>query len=582
MSYQVIARKFRPKSFTEFVGQNHVTQTLTNAIASGRFPHALLLTGPRGTGKTTTARILAKTVLCEERKDSNPCGSCHSCISVAEGSHLDVLEIDGASNNGVDHIRELRDSIGYMPSSGKYKIYIIDEVHMLSTSAFNALLKTLEEPPEHVIFIFATTEVQKIPATILSRCQRYDFRNHTLSDIKNHLQNICSQEQVQFEEEALWTIAKQARGSIRDSLTLLDQLISHGHGHLKQQDVMTLLGLNDRGLLTQVLEAISQQDDKKIFEVIALFKNSGSDPHLFAEEFLEVLRNALLVKMGHQKSSDLALSEHEIKSLEKAVENLNPEDIHLAFDVTLSGLQRLNYSSEPNLALEMLLFKLLYLPRLTQGSQALATSLSASSTQDATARSAARTSPPNMSPTPAPTANPATAAANTSANTDTLSRATAQNKATPPLVPLEPVGRTWPDFVNAVKQNNGFLGALLEHTFILKDEDSALKLGLPEKMSFLIDKLTEAKNVERTQNFLKAFWNDKRKVEVELVSKREATTALSPKAIEEKAKKQQAQTEDQKIEAHPLVRATENIFKENISKVGVVDNKRPQPQETKI
>ncbi len=629
MSYQVIARKFRPKSFTDFVGQNHVTQTLTNAMASGRFPHALLLTGPRGTGKTTTARILAKTVLCEERKDSNPCGTCHSCISVTEGSHLDVLEIDGASNNGVDHIRELRDSIGYMPSSGKYKIYIIDEVHMLSTSAFNALLKTLEEPPEHVIFIFATTEVQKIPATILSRCQRYDFRNHTLSDIKNHLQNICSQEQVQFEEEALWTIAKQARGSIRDSLTLLDQLISHGQGHLKQQDVMTLLGLNDRGLLIQVLEAISEQNDKKIFEVIALFKDSGSDPHLFAEEFLEVLRNALLVKMGHHKSSDLALSEHEIKSLEKAVENLNPEDIHLAFDVTLSGLQRLSYSSEPSLALEMLLFKLLYLPRLTQGSQALAThgnpspavrsqtpsaprdqitsSAATLLAQGATTRNAARTT--NIAPSHASTAhstsaaepnsNPASAAAPNMSSTSardatptgeagnptaasTHSQPVPQKAATPPLVPLEPVGRTWPDFVNAVKQNNGFLGALLEHTFILKDEGRVLNLGLPEKMSFLMDKLTETKNVQRTQNFLKAFWNDEREVEVQLVSKREATVALSPKAMEEKAKKQQALTDAQKIEAHPLVRATENIFKENISKVGVVDNKRPQPQETKL
>ena len=225
MAYQVIARKFRPQSFNEFVRQEHVTQTLINALASDRFPHALLLTGPRGTGKTTTARIIAKTLICSNSQDNHPCNECQNCVDVNEGRHLDIIEIDVASNNGVDHIRELRDTVGYMHTSGKYKIYIIDEVHMLSTSAFNALLKTLEEPPEHVVFIFATTEVQKIPATILSRCQRFDFRNHTLNDLKNHLAKICTQESIEYDESAVWLIDKQAKGTIRDSLTLLDQIL---------------------------------------------------------------------------------------------------------------------------------------------------------------------------------------------------------------------------------------------------------------------------------------------------------------------------------------------------------------------
>ncbi|MCB0378022.1 MAG: DNA polymerase III subunit gamma/tau [Bdellovibrionales bacterium] len=548
MAYQVIARKFRPRSFDEFVGQAHVKQTLLNAMSSDRFPHAILFTGPRGTGKTTTARIVAKTLLCENPQNNNPCNKCQSCLDVAEGRHLDVIEIDGASNNGVDQIRELRETVGYMPSSGKYKVYIIDEVHMLSTSAFNALLKTLEEPPEHVIFMFATTEVQKIPATILSRCQRFDFRNHTLNDIADHLKNICKQEGINSEDAALFLIAKQAKGSIRDSLTLLEQIISFSGKNITLQAVMDILGLTDRHLLLSTIKAIANKDKSQMFEATESFKSSGYDPTLFAEELLELWRNALMVKMDCHKQGPMDIGDNEIEELQTIVSNMGEEDIHLLFDVTLSGLQRLGYSHDPMLALEMLLFKLLSMPRLQQGLP-IAT---------------------------APVAKPTAARATTVPQKKTATRPPTQkvddNIASAPIpVPNEPVEKTWVQFVHLVKEANGFLGALLEHTFIHKEDDKVVQLGLPEKMSFLLDKLQEAKNIERTQTFLKNFWNDSRTIEIEVISTKQLGDNLSPKAQEEQARKTKHQKEAETIEAHPLVKAAEEAFGDQLTRVKVTN-----------
>ncbi len=601
VAYQVIARKFRPQSFTEFVGQEHVTQTLMNAMSSDRFPHALLLTGPRGTGKTTTARIIAKTLLCTNRQQQNPCGECQSCQDIAEGSHLDVIEIDGASNNGVDHIRELRDTVGYMPSSGKYKVYIIDEVHMLSTSAFNALLKTLEEPPDHVIFIFATTEVQKIPATILSRCQRFDFRNHTLPDIKMHLQNICEKEGIKFEDAALLMIAKQANGSIRDGLTLLDQLISFSDGELTLDSVMGVLGLTDRSLLLACLRAIAENDAEQMFTSVDKFKNSGYDPMIFCEDFLEVIRNALMIKLGCQKNHDLEISELEKSELESITQNLGEEQIHLLFDVTLSGAQRLNYNTDAKLGLEMLLFKLLNLPRLTKNlPRSQGSSATKATTKTASAPTQARADQSQASPAPASkvqTAAPAAAAAEATPKAapqdETLSKdqdppttpQTSEKKVSPKTAgvpvpvpnPTERVGKTWEEFVHAVKQANGFLGALLEHTSIFKQDDKIISLGLPEKMAFLFDKLTEAKNVERTKNFLASYWDDHRDLEVVILDADHLHTNLSPKAMAEQAKKAKEKKEADSIEAHPLVKAAEAVFQDNITKVSVQNTPNTKP-----
>src|SRR3989338_6752580 len=256
MTYQVLARKYRPQTFSEVIGQEHITSTLQNSLTSKRIHHAYLFTGARGIGKTTVARLLAKALNCEVSSAIEPCNQCRSCQDITSGSSLDVQEIDGASNTGVDDVREIRDRVQYLPSSGKYKIYIIDEVHMLSTNAFNALLKTLEEPPAHVVFVFATTEVHKIPQTILSRCQRFDFRRIALKQIADHLNKICGEENYTADAAALWLIARQGDGSMRDSLSLLDHVISFTNGKLTEAEVSQVLGLTERSLVYEIFQNI--------------------------------------------------------------------------------------------------------------------------------------------------------------------------------------------------------------------------------------------------------------------------------------------------------------------------------------
>lgn len=297
MTAQALYRKWRPRTFEEVVGQEHVVRTLRNALLSGRIHHAYLFAGPRGTGKTSMARLLAKAVNCRAPEEERPCNQCDICVAVNEGRLLDLIEIDAASNTGVDDVRELRERVGFRPNEARYKVYVIDEVHMLSNAAFNALLKTLEEPPPHAIFVLATTEPQKILPTVLSRCQRFDFHRISVDDIVGRLERLAELEDIQFEPQALELIARQATGSMRDAESLLDQLASYDDGRITVEQLRAALGIGASETVMQIAEALAQRDVAHGLGAINAAVDKGTDPREFARQMVEHLRTLLLVNL---------------------------------------------------------------------------------------------------------------------------------------------------------------------------------------------------------------------------------------------------------------------------------------------
>ncbi|CAN2050201.1 DNA polymerase III subunit gamma/tau [Candidatus Magnetomoraceae bacterium gMMP-1] len=358
MSYLVLARKYRPKTFDEVVEQSHVTQTLKNAVSSGRVAHAILFSGPRGTGKTTVARILAKIMNCQNKIGVTPCNKCRSCMEITAGNAVDVLEIDGASNNGVEQIRELRENIKYMPSHSRYKIYIIDEVHMLTTAAFNALLKTLEEPPSHILFMFATTEPHKIPITILSRCQRHDLRRISLESITKHIEMLCEKESAPIDRESLWLIAREAGGSMRDALSLLDQIIICSEDRVTSKHVLDILGLIDRKFIFDLSTALLQGDMPESLNILDELYDRGYEIKKLCSDLTEHFRNLLIVKFGKKIDRLVDVPAHEIDIMKKQVESLSAVFLNQIFNLLFKEESMIKFSSQPKLALEMIFIKI--------------------------------------------------------------------------------------------------------------------------------------------------------------------------------------------------------------------------------
>lgn len=595
MSYQVIARKWRPKGFAELVGQNHVSQTLFNALKSNRLPHALLFTGPRGTGKTSTARILAKALRCPNAVEFSPCNQCNECQEISQGSSVNVMEIDGASNNGVDAIRELRDSVGYMPSSGRHKIYIIDEVHMLSTSAFNALLKTLEEPPNHVLFIMATTEVQKIPNTILSRCQRFDFRRIPLKLITQRLAEICQSDGIQADDEALWAIARQGDGSMRDSQSLLDQVITFSGNHISIKKVIDVLGLTERNLLVKTIQALVERDPFKIVEVINKIFMAGYDPKLFVKDFLEELRNLLLVKLCPSTANQVVdLPDVEIQYLQQMGQKLSSEDIHLLFDMATKGASDIGRSQDPKVVLEMLLLRMADAPSI-QDLKTLIQSLEKKNlkssrleerptrvqkqpSQDESVSVPPPASPPMSEHEAEPTRDHLEVKESLLSKNDAKSKLVdkalndASQKANidsqPSLVrPAElPLKERWHHLVDRIKKVNGLMGAQLENIFIKEIKEDLIVLGIPPKAKFLIERLQQNPFQDRLKSYISTFWGKHYNLSVENIDDQKSEQ-VTPRAINEQKLKDKNQKEYNMVQEHPMIKVTNQLFKTQIQSI---------------
>jgi DNA polymerase-3 subunit gamma/tau len=356
MSYQVLARKWRPRFFREMVGQEHVLKALINALDHGRLHHAYLFTGTRGVGKTTIARILAKCLNCETGISSEPCGQCTSCVEISEGRFIDLIEVDAASRTKVEDTRELLENVQYAPTRGRFKVYLIDEVHMLSTHSFNALLKTLEEPPPHVKFLLATTDPQKLPATILSRCLQFNLKNMTPERIVGHLKHILEQELVQFEEPALWLLGRSADGSMRDALSLTDQAIAFGSGKVAETDVRTMLGTIDRPMIFNMVAALSQQDGKAVLQAVADLSEHAPDYHAALAELLSVLHRIAVAQTVPDALDNSFGDEQRVRELAAL---LTAEEVQLYYQLGVMGRRDLQYAADARAALEMTLLRML-------------------------------------------------------------------------------------------------------------------------------------------------------------------------------------------------------------------------------
>lgn len=500
MEYQVLARKFRPQTFEEVKGQEPVVRTLVNAIAQGRIGHAFLFAGPRGVGKTSVARILAKSLNCEKGPTATPCNKCPNCKEITDGRSMDVREIDGASNRGIDEIRELRENVKFAPAASKYKVYIIDEVHMLTREAFNALLKTLEEPPGHVIFIFATTENHKVPATILSRCQCYDFRRISLSQIAANLGGVAAKENITISATALSWIAEAGDGSMRDAQSIFDQIISYAGQNISDEEVEEILGLSDRKYLYRLSEAVLAHNASDCLMVLEEAYLAGVDVKQFYTTLLKHFRNLLLIKIAADGSSSFDIAPEQVEKLKMQTKNVTRETLQRYLEILLDEADSLRRSQEARMKVEAVVVRLAYLAPVLPVGQILAALESLEQKIRSGVPAAQGTTDAGPVAVKQSSAYPRTGGAG-----DDPGLPPSKIVETEAHRPVEGFGSE-DDLKQFIKRENPRLGAKIDAAETLQLENGSLTLGFPQGYIFL-DNLLEKSQKEELERIAGLYYS---------------------------------------------------------------------------
>jgi DNA polymerase-3 subunit gamma/tau len=564
----VLARKWRPQQFDDLIGQEHVSQTLKNAINADRVHHAFLFTGARGVGKTSAARIFAKALNCVDGPTVTPCGVCSSCAEITAGRGIDVFEIDGASNTGVDDIRELRENIRYLPSSSRYKLFIIDEVHMLSTSAFNALLKTLEEPPPHAKFIFATTEPHKIPITILSRCQRFDFRKISTGKVAARLQEIAAEEKISISDIGVTMIAKAGGGSMRDSLSTFDQIIAFCGEQIEDAVLQNLLGMVDHRLLVNLFEAILEGDAGRGLGILQRVDEQGIAFRQFCQQLIEMVRAILFIAVVEDPEALLDLSPAELNDLRQVAKKTDLNRLQWILTLLMQTETQITHASYPRLCLEMALVKIARLPQgvdvstLIHKLELLEKRLPAAGTlsqapvppQIEISRSAPAV--PGPRPAAAPPSAPRTAPSSPEPQISS-----------PP--PSSEQAVSWEGLVKFVNQKRRSVGALLEHAHPQQMQLPRLKIGFPAG-SFNFQLLTDKNTHSSLETLASEFFGQPTTIEIIKLS---ASQPAAPSLAEEQQRQQLSRQEQLRVNAteHPMVQAATRIFDGEVEEIRPID-----------
>jgi DNA polymerase-3 subunit gamma/tau len=536
MSYLVLARKWRPQTFEEVIGQSHVTKTLQNALRNNCVAHALLFSGPRGTGKTSVARIIAKALNCESGPSPHPCNKCGICREITAGSSIDVQEIDGASNRGIDEIRQLRENIQFLPTRCSYRIYIIDEVHMLTKEAFNALLKTLEEPPPHVYFIFATTEPEKIPATINSRCQHYEFRRLCTAELADHLSRIINAEGMGLQQDAILLLAREAEGSVRDSLSLLDQVAAYGATSLKE--VCEVLGIVETQVLKQLAVAILESDIAGALKLIDDVYNFGGNIQKFIADLVFFFRNLVVLKnlKWDRAVTLLDFSREDAKEFSSVISGYSAHSLFQVLDALIKGQEAICRSTTPKLSLEMLVIRLCSIKEVLGIDELLGKMdklLSSTGIEEE-----------NFSEGPAKEMNAAPAV----------------NPVT--VTPKRCSSEEWTDFINSVKEQHPVLGSLLDCCESIETKDNGDLIQLKCRSGIQHDMLCEVHHQQRLRELTKRFFKRATDVVIEEIRENNDVGAAG----------KTFSLRDELIQS-PLVKEAVKVFHAQISDVRVFSNR---------